>query len=193
MNNYLKIFFLFFLVACTTIKDSIKITQKETVFPVYALLSSDTKRIVRLCFPNEIKIENTSSNKKSFIKINYEYNSIANSIGNFIRLYKEKNNSLEKISNNKKKTIFPKENKDFIFYTVHYIDTSSLFRNELKYYNEKMLQENKDTLHIGTVSEFKTKHKELFEKLTKNDSISIQFLDGKKLGERIIIPVKWKD
>ena len=54
-----------------------------------------------------------------------------------------------------------------------------------------MLVENKDTLHIGTVDEFKKRHKALFEKLTNGDSISIQFLDGKKLGERITVPVEW--
>ena len=37
-----------------------------------------------------------------------------------------------------------------------------------------MLAQNKDTLHIGTVQEFKKKHKKLFELFTKNDSLSIQ-------------------
>lgn len=54
-----------------------------------------------------------------------------------------------------------------------------------------MLAEKKDTLLIGTVTEFKIKHKELFERLTKNDSISIQFLDGKKLRKRVTVPVEW--
>ncbi len=54
-----------------------------------------------------------------------------------------------------------------------------------------MLAENKDTLHIGTVKEFKQKHTALFHKLTKGDSISIQFLDNNKLEERITVPVEW--
>lgn len=54
-----------------------------------------------------------------------------------------------------------------------------------------MLAENKDTLHIGTVREFKKRHENLFKYLTKNDSISIRFLEGKSLGKRLTIPVKW--
>lgn len=57
-----------------------------------------------------------------------------------------------------------------------------------------MLSLKKDTLHIGTVDEFKQTYKELFESLTKNDSISIQLLDSSTksgLGKRIAVPVKW--
>ncbi len=74
---------------------------------------------------------------------------------------------------------------------MHFLDSTKSIQQQFKPYIEKILKENKDTLHIGTVAEFKKKHKELFEKLTKNDSISIQFLDGKKLGERITVPVEW--
>ncbi|MFL0083373.1 hypothetical protein V2665_10375 [Tenacibaculum maritimum] len=54
-----------------------------------------------------------------------------------------------------------------------------------------MLTTNKDTLHIGTVTEFRQKHPKLFQQLTKDDRISIQFLEGKKLGKPISIPVTW--
>ncbi|OEK08607.1 hypothetical protein A8C32_03925 [Flavivirga aquatica] len=153
MSNYLKIIFLFLFIACGKIKkETVKIALQETNFPVYAILSNDTNRIVRVCFPKEIKIENISSSEKSFIKINYKYNSISTPIGNFIKLYKNKNEVLEKISNNKKKNILSKKAEKYILYTVHYIDESTFFTNQFQSYNEKLLAEHKDTLHIGTVS-----------------------------------------
>ena len=182
---------LFLFTTCIVLKESIKITQKECDLPVYAILSDDTKRVVRLCYPKEISIKNNSLTKKSFIKISYHYNSITNSIGDFLYLYKKENNILKEISNNNKKVILPKKSQKFIFYTVHYINKNIFFLDQFKSYQKKMIAENKDTLHIGTVAAFKRKHNEVFEKLTKGDSISVQFLRGSKLGGRITVPVVW--
>ena len=90
-----------------------------------------------------------------------------------------------------KKVIKSSDTISFVSFTSHFINNEDSIQQQFKPYIEQMLKENKDTLHVGTVSEFKQNHKELFEKLTKNDSISIQFLDGKKLGERITVPVEW--
>ncbi|MFL0100300.1 hypothetical protein [Tenacibaculum maritimum] len=191
MNNYFTILLLFLFITCKTVKRTIIITQKETILPVYALLSNDTQRIIRLCFPIKVNLKNTSSSEQSFIKINYQYNSITTPIGNFIKLYKEQNKVLEKISNNKKKTLFPKTNNNYVLYTLHYISKKTSSSKKLQTYTNKMLTTNKDTLHIGTVTEFRQKHPKLFQQLTKNDRISIQFLEGKKLGKPISIPVTW--
>ncbi|WP_422090693.1 hypothetical protein [Tenacibaculum ovolyticum] len=191
MNKYFIIILLFLLISCSLTKGKIKITQKQTNLQAYAILSDKTHRIVRLCFPKKIIIKNFYNKKKSFVKIDYHYNSIETSVGNYIKLYKEKGINLNKISNNKKKTVFSNKSKAYIIFTTHYIEKNNYFTKQLKEYSKKMLEENKDTLHIGTVKEFKQKHKELFVKLTKSDSISIRFLDGEKLGKRITMPLKW--
>ena len=57
-----------------------------------------------------------------------------------------------------------------------------------------MIHLKKDTLHIGTVKEFKEKHRELLNKVTNEDSISIRFIDKNTkygLSKPISIPVNW--
>jgi hypothetical protein len=149
------------------------------------------KKIIGIKFPQKINIKNNSSKRAFFVKIGYEYNSVSKEKAYGISLFKKNGNSLIELSNNKKKEITAFSNKEFIFYTRHFVDSVLSIQEEFKPYIERMLAENKDTLHIGTVSDFKKKHKKLFEKLTKNDSIYIRFLEKKKLGKRITVPVNW--
>ncbi|MCD9583944.1 hypothetical protein [Tenacibaculum maritimum] len=191
MNNYFTILLLFLFITCKTVKRTIIITQKETILPVYALLSNDTQRIIRLCFPIKVNLKNTSSSEQSFIKVNYEYNSIPRELAYGVSLFKKKKASLIRISNNQKKGIPSYSSKEYILYTRHFVDSISSIQQQFKPYINQMLTTNKDTLHIGTVTEFQQKHPKLFQQLTKNDRISIQFLEGKKLGKPISIPVTW--
>ena len=103
-------------------------------------------------------------------------------------LYLIKGDHVEKQKFSKVK---PLEKNQYLIKSKHFVDSTKAIQKQLKLYKEKMLTEGKDTLHIGTVKEFKQKHMELFKKLTTGDSISIQFLDGKKLGERVTVPVEW--
>ncbi|CAA0238417.1 hypothetical protein ACE1MK_07440 [Tenacibaculum maritimum] len=191
MNNYFTILLLFLFTTCKTVKRTIIITQKETILPVYALLSNDTQRIIRLCFPIKVNLKNTSSSEQSFIKVNYEYNSIPRELAYGVSLFKKKKASLIRISNNQKKGIPSYSSKEYILYTRHFVDSISSIQQQFKPYINQMLTTNKDTLHIGTVTEFQQKHPKLFQQLTKDDRISIQFLEGKKLGKPISIPVTW--
>ncbi|CAA0223949.1 hypothetical protein [Tenacibaculum maritimum] len=191
MNNYFTILLLFLFITCKTVKRTIIITQKETILPVYALLSNDTKKIIRLCFPIKVNLKNTSSSEQSFIKVNYEYNSIPRELAYGVSLFKKKKASLIRISNNQKKGIPSYSSKEYILYTRHFVDSISSIQQQFKPYINQMLTTNKDTLHIGTVTEFRQKHPKLFHQLTKDDRISIQFLEGKKLGKPISIPVTW--
>ncbi|CAA0252734.1 conserved hypothetical protein [Tenacibaculum maritimum] len=191
MNNYFTILLLFLFITCKTVKRTIIITQKETILPVYALLSNDTQKIIRLCFPIKVNLKNTSSSEQSFIKVNYEYNSIPRELAYGVSLFKKKKASLIRISNNQKKGIPSYSSKEYILYTRHFVDSISSIQQQFKPYINQMLTTNKDTLHIGTVTEFQQKHPKLFQQLTKNDRISIQFLEGKKLGKPISIPVTW--
>jgi len=191
MNNFLKTTFLFLFLSCSSVKEKIDIIQEKSHKQAYAILSNKKERIVRICFPKKIILKNNSNSEKSFVKISYHYNSIETSIGNFINLFENKANHLKKISNNKKKTIAPNNSNHYTIYTTHYIEKNENSMSKLKKIREMIIKKKQDTLHIGTVSEFKQNHKKLFERLTKNDSISIQFLDGKKLGEKITKPVEW--
>ena len=195
--NKVKIIFLsittILIFSCKgNLQKNIEINQNEANLPVVIRLAKDNKdRVISLELPGTLKIENSTNERVKFLRIYYKYNENIpqeRKSGFGISLYDIKNELLENIRN--KKTIMKDgEILNYIFYSSHYID--STISKELISYSQKTYPTDKDTLHIGTVDEFKQKHKELFEKLTKNDSISIQFLDGKKLGERVTVPVEW--
>ncbi|WP_062060455.1 hypothetical protein [Aquimarina longa] len=177
-----------FFIACNGSKKVISIKQNTNNYPLIIKLSKKHEKIFRIKIPIELELKNNSTRKKDFVTINYEYGS---NKGIMEYLYKKTNKKLIEIKNNKKKSIRSGSFDNYIMYSSHKLDSTKSTQQQFKPYVEKMLLENKDTLHIGTVTVFKQKHAELFEKLTKNDSISIQFLDGKKLGERITVPVEW--
>ncbi len=192
MNKVVTSLILFFFLSCnSTFKSKIEISQSISDNSVILRLSKQNT-IIRIQFPNEISIQNNSFFSKSFVEIDYSYNKsmpMERDLG--IGLFKKNDEILNSVSATGKRTIPSKQSLEYIYCTRHFVDSSKTTQQQFKPYIEKMLAENKDTLHIGTVSEFKQKHKTLFEQLTKGDSISIQFLDGKKLGERITVPVEW--
>jgi len=181
------------LISCNgNSQNNVEISQQTVELPIFIRLARDNNnRIITMQLPAKICIKNNSSKEKTFLRMYYNYNKTipTERKGGFgMNLFTYKNDVLSKIKN--KKTKIEKQNElNYIIYSAHFIDSlqSLKFNSYIK--NNNLL--NKDTLHIGTVTEFKIKHKDLFEKLTKNDSISIQFLDGKKLGERVTIPVEW--
>ena len=178
----------FVLTNCKT--GNINVNFYDTEYSVILRKSEREKKITYIRLPKKLRLENGFLTNRMFKRIVYSYKINKDKCLGLV-LYQKKNDSLSRISNNKKKAISAKESLEYIYYTRHFIDSTKSIQQQFKPYIEKMLAENKDTLHIGTVDEFKQQHKELFEKLTKNDSISIQFLDGKKLGERITVPVAW--
>ncbi|OEK08611.1 hypothetical protein A8C32_03950 [Flavivirga aquatica] len=196
MNKIFKVLFYWFLIFtmfnCSSTRENVIINQYKTNYNIIIKSAKDNKRdIINIQFPNKVVIKNNSFYEKSFNQIRYIYENIPIGRDYRIGLFQEIENNLKKISNSSKKSILSKKNQSFIIYTRHFLDSTKTTQQQFKPYIKRMLAENKDTLHIGTVKEFKIKHKELFEKLTNNDSISIQFLDDGKLGERITVPVKW--
>jgi hypothetical protein len=187
--NKLNIFLiiLFLLTSCST-KELEQIQDSNA--PVIIKLGKKYKKIFRVKIPIDIKIINNSLSEKAFNSIDYKYTPYREGIGE--ELFKRTHNSItEKISNNQRKTVYPFITKEYVLYARYRLDSSKTTQQQFKPYIEKMLKEGKDTLHIGTVSAFKKNHKTLFERLTKNDSISIQFLDGDALGKRVTVPVEW--
>jgi len=193
MNRTLiiTIFHSFFLLSCSTGIGKITLKLEEHNSPVLARLSKQDSTISLLKIPVKMDILNSSKLKTSFIKIDYEYGSLKMGYGLSPELYNYDKDVLNPVSNNREKHIYWLQSKEYLLYSRHFIDTSKVTQQTLKSYTQKMLAQNKDTLHIGTVSEFKTKHPILFEKLTKNDSISIRLLEDGKLGKRITVPVEW--
>ncbi|WP_233268673.1 hypothetical protein [Cellulophaga sp. L1A9] len=154
--------------------------------------TKDTENlIIRIQFPNKITISNNSFSSENFITLDYKYNNVPIGRDLHIGLFSQEGNILIKTTNNSRKTIPGNKSLEYVYYTRHFVDSTEAIQQQFKPYVQEMLEENKDTLHIGTVSDFKKNHKELFERLTKNDSISVQFLDGNKFGERISVPVEW--
>ena len=129
--------------------------------------------------------------KETLTKVSYHYNSINSKIGDYVKMFREENEGLVKIIN-QKTIIYPKETLSYILYSSHYIDTTDFYIEKMYFYRLKMLEENKDTLHVGTVNEFRKKHPELFKMLTKKDSISTRLIDRSSktgLGDQIKIAV----
>lgn len=195
MNSRLKkivilTILLFIFHSCKCNKGNIDVINTKINHPVILRLSKTYLKIFRVKIPTKIILKNNLTRKKEFVNFKYNYGSTKNK-GIIEFVFKETENKLIEIDNDSKKTIHPYDEKEFIIYSSHKVDSTKLTQQQFKPYIEKMLAENKDTLHIGTVAEFAKKHKALFETLTKNDSISVQFLDGDKFGERITVPVKW--
>jgi len=182
-----------FLISCKSSVDLLEFKSYQVDKPVIIKRPIDNKnRIIRVYFPSQISVTNTSYFKKiDFISFKYLYQNIPVDRDYGIDLYLEYQNNLKEIRNNKKKTINRGETLNFIYYTKHFVDSSKETQTILAPYARKMLAQNKDTLHIGTLTEFKTKHPLLFEKLTKNDSISLKLLEGKPVWDRITVPVEW--
>ncbi|CAA0237802.1 conserved hypothetical protein [Tenacibaculum maritimum] len=194
-NSYkaLKFFTLILLIiSCNSTKRNIILHQKTTKKPIIIRASLEDSTIYEIKLPNRLKITNKALFAKSFIMINYLYqDSLSKWADRNIQLFRINDETLITISNNKRKTIAGRESLEFIYYTRHFLNPSKSTQQQFKPYLKKMLTTNKDTLHIGTVTEFRQKHPKLFQQLTKNDRISIQFLEGKKLGKPISLPVTW--
>ena len=190
--NKLSLVFVLLFLNCKSVNNKILVTQKKVNHEIMIRLAKDNKnRVLRIQFPNKIVLTNKSSKDRDFLTIDYKYNNIPSNRNLNLGIYVNENEKLKRVRNNKKKTILSNSSLSFILYSRHFVDSSKQTQQQFKPYVKKMLAANKDTLHIGTVDEFKLKHKKLFEKLTNNDSILIRFLEGKKLGERITVPVEW--
>lgn len=79
--------------------------------------------------------------------------------------------------------------KQYVFTTLHVIDKKELSKPLFSKYLDKMKSENKDTLHIGTISQLKRENSPLL-KLLEGDSIVISFSRNNLYMDPI--PVKLK-
>ncbi|REH54963.1 hypothetical protein C7448_102496 [Tenacibaculum gallaicum] len=191
MNKIVLILTCYLLIGCEVSKKTIELSQSSTEYPVIIRLSKKFKKVISIKLPLKVDLINNSNKDEEFIKIKYNYNSIPIGRDYGIMLFEYKEKSISRTSNNSKKEVLSYNNKEYLIYSRHFVDSTKSIQQQFKPYVAKMLAENKDTLHIGRVTEFKKNHAALFKKLTKGDSISIQFLDDGKFGERVTVPVEW--
>ncbi len=184
-----KVLIFFCLISCSTSKESCVVKIKESNQQVTLFFSNKMSTVSVISLPFNLNIKNTNSSRKSFR--NYTYNYGNQLKGNPIKLYLNDENRLIKQSFTKIKYIEGNATNKYLIKSKHFIDTLRFDKVFFKPYILKMKDLNQDTLSIGTISQLRAKHKDLFEQLIKNDSISILFLNNKKLGERIVVPIKW--
>ncbi|MDE1208242.1 hypothetical protein [Tenacibaculum larymnensis] len=187
INRGKYVFVTLIFIACSSNK---KVSSFKPSSPVIVMMSKPHKKVYRIDIPFGIKIKNSSPSKLSFVTINYNYFLNKKGIGEDLFIYNDAEELVE-IENNQIMSISPFLTNKYIIYSRYQIDSSEVTQKELKPYILKMLKNNLDTFRIKSVLEFKKKHAALFEKLTKGDSISIQFLDNGKLGEYVTVPAKW--
>ena len=188
MNKAYKLLIVFVILICScSSSNNIILGRKDSDKPVVLRMNAKQKVITVIELPFILRVQNTSIFKKEFGQIIYEYGFKEKGAGIF--LYENDN----KITNNQLKSVGLKGSLQYLVYSGHFTDFTEFTQQQLKPYVTKMLELDQDTLHVGTVAEFKKRHPELFKMLTENDTISIRHLKGRNsgLGERIATPANW--
>ncbi len=167
--------------------NKIILQRLDTEKPVVVRMNAKQKVITVIEFPFNIVIENLTLSKKEFGKIDYEYNNTKRGVG--ILLYRD---DLE-IRNNQLQTVQSHKSLNYFAYTGHFTEFTEFTQAQLQPYLEKMIKLKQDTLHVGSVAEFKVNHPELFKMLTEKDTISIRFYErkSKHFSNRQAIPASW--
>lgn len=189
MTRFIYLIILLLLtIGCSTSKKGLNLTQTVGNEPVIIFLSNKYKKIYKIQIPVQLELTNNSIRAINYLDINYKYGA-RNGVMEF--LYKKDGSKLVEIENNKKKQLGPYQSENYILYSSHKLDSSKSTQKWFEGYIEKMMINNKDTLHLGTVEHFKKRHTEFFERIILKDSITIQILENKNLGERAAIPLIW--
>ena len=187
MNKIRIIIVSLFVISFLACNGYIYLKREDTNKSVIVRMNEEEKVITSIKLPFRFVVKNNTLKKMEFYKVYYEYGFRRKGAG--IELYKDD----KKISNYDHKVIRSHKSLNYFIYSRHITDSTQFIQDQLKPYVNKMLELNQDTLHVGTVAEFKERHPELFKMLTENDTISIRHLKGRNsgLGERIAIPANW--
>ncbi|MDX1272277.1 hypothetical protein [Bizionia paragorgiae] len=184
MNKIIIIIFSIILLGCNSTKTNIQFSQIDTEYPIILRYSKKYNKFYRIEIPLKVKIKNNSLKEYSFASIRYVYNSKSGGITETI--YKESNQDLIEILNNKKKIIKPNSSDEYIIYSSHRLDSNSHFQENFKSFIGIIQNKYVDTVSIGSVRNFKKNNKKLLNTLTANDSISINMWKANDIR----IPVK---
>ena len=185
MNRFFIIIIIALFISCSNIENSITVSAINSKKQV--MLKLHNKRKV-LIIPFNIVVKNSSLKKVRVGKIFYERQKKTG--GNSVRTYKENdtkdysylNDYISLFTGSKTYTITP-------YYWFGYLEIKdSLLLREM----EKLKPNQRDTIELGTLQEFSSKHPDFTKYLLEGDSIRV-FLDkgGPAGGMAKTIPVEW--
>ncbi|WP_282057141.1 hypothetical protein [Maribacter luteus] len=176
MKKTIVLIVIFFLsVCCGSSKKSLTVTFIPSTENVFLHYNESWKTISEINIPFNFSIENHTSQKEQLVRYSYNYGN--NMEGHPTRLFIKKNKGYIKLKNSEDIFIEGHKTNSYKTRTKHFIDTTRFGRTFFEPYIKEMQRSNQDSLNVGSILEFKVKHKEFFTNLLKNDSISLLFLD----------------
>ncbi|NDV65219.1 hypothetical protein [Bacteroides sp. 224] len=189
-----------------SLSETVFVEQTYSKYPVIIRADLDDNKVFSVNFPFVFKFKNSSPVKRKIYSINYYYCKecrkqymVARGNWNAASLLYEKiKDSLVRIKPHYKnyRAIAAPEIQEIIVYPSHEIDQSDIVQSELKEYVEQMKKrgkiQGKDTLSIGSFSEFKEKHPELTKTLLEGDSIKFKISGtDNKMDTLVVLPIKY--
>ena len=200
-----KISLLFLSLICmlqSVNSDSISVSVQPVKSSSQIILKSDRSKskIFMIQFPLTYRVCNLSSEKAALYYYRYYFNSADKShtaklgwIGQGMLILKKADGKLENPYNSGRIVIDSHHCNEYITYTYHHIGKQGNYQELFLPYLEKMKEENKDTLNIGTFEEIRQIYPNLFEDFLKGDSVEFHFWKIYKEGmdKHIILPVEF--
>lgn len=158
-------------------------------------------KILMIQFPLAFKVCNLSSEKVCLYYHSYYINHTDKSrigrtgwMGQGMLIFKDVDGKLQSPYQAGRIVTNPKECSEYIAYTYHLIGEQGNYQDVFSHYLEKMKEEEKDTLHIGTLEEIKMASPRIIDDFLKGDSIELDFwriyMVGKEKGQSVVLPVK---
>lgn len=142
--------------------NSVLVEQIESNFPIVIRYDSIKDYIFRIQFPLMFKVCNMSNNSKQMGHISYYYKDIKYALSyeqgwNYnLLINKEKNGELLTPYRRGRIVIDSLSNENFVFHTGHSIRyEDSILQSVFRPFISQFKNTGKDTLHIGTIQEFK--------------------------------------
>jgi len=167
-------------IACSQNKEPISIRQIESNHSVVLGADLDDDRIVQVKFYLTFDITNNTEDYVSLSYPEYMYNSkFVREIsrgwrGGSLIYYYSNDTLMSTTGKNKQLGQLEKIPKKYVLLVSHTPSQDSITQSMFSSYLEKMKIENKDTLHIGAISELKAKNSPIVE-LLEGDSILLSF------------------
>ncbi|WP_422090691.1 hypothetical protein [Tenacibaculum ovolyticum] len=184
MNIYILICLIATMSCSTTNK--IKVTNKMlNDFEVIGWYDDSTDKIWAISFPFQIHIKNY---KKNDWLINYKYEYKEPSEGKYANLYfVNKNKVMSKIEPFKKNKLTVNEKYKLLLYSKHIILNTDYSNKILSKINENI----KDSILLGTISNFKDLYPSLASDLIEGDTLVLRFKSSENnKKKRIKVPIK---
>ena len=164
-----------FTICCKKTENLISIKFIPSAENVCLQYNESWNTISAINLPLNFDVENHGFAKEHLVRFSYKYGNKME--GQATRLFLRRDNKFEKQNNSENIYIKGFKTNSYRIRTKHFIDTTKFNNSFFKPYIEEMQLLNQDTLSIGTISDLKVKHRDLFNNLVQNDSISFFFLD----------------